>query len=79
MISNYMTRREYYNIREKIGIEQQIQTFLKYIMDMCEIYPQFKQMTLDEIKEYLNQKETVWELEIQKDLNVDEYQSDIMH
>ena len=73
-----MTRREYYNIREKIGIQQQIQTFLKNILDMSEIYPQFKQMTLDEIKEYLNQKETVWELEIQKDLNVDEYQSDTM-
>lgn len=73
-----MTRREYYNIREKIGIQQQVQIFLKNILDMSEIYPQFKQMTLDEIKEYLNQKETVWELEIQKDLNVDEYQSDTM-
>lgn len=65
-----MTRREYYNIREKIGIQQQVQTFLKYIMDMRKIYPQFNQMTLDEIYEYLNQKETVLELEIQKDLNV---------
>jgi hypothetical protein len=73
-----MTRIEYYNIREKIGIQQQVQTFLKNILDMSEIYPQFKQMTLDEIKEYLKQKETVWELEIQKDLNVDEYQSDTM-
>ena len=65
-----MTRQEYYKIREKIGIKQQVQTFLKYVMDMREIYPQFSQMTLDEIFEYLNQKETVWELEIQKDLNV---------
>ena len=65
-----MTRQEYYKIREKIGIKQQVQTFLKYVMDMCEIYPQFNQMTLDEIYEYLNQKETVWELEIEKDLNV---------
>ena len=65
-----MTRREYYNILEKIGIQQQVQTFLKYVMDMREIYPQFKQMTLDEIYEYLNQKEIIWELEIQKDLNV---------
>ena len=65
-----MTRKEYYNIREKIGIHQQVGTFLKYVMDMREIYPQFKQMTLDEIYEYLNQKETVWELEIKKDLNV---------
>lgn len=63
-----MTKKEYYNIREKIGIQQQIQTFLKYIMEMCEIYPQFKQMTLDEIKEYLNQKETFWEVEIQQEL-----------
>ena len=65
-----MTRQEYYKIREKFGIKQQVQTFLKYVMDMREIYPQFNQMTLDEIFEYLNQKETVWELEIQKDLNV---------
>ena len=65
-----MTRREYYDIREKIGIQQQVQTFIKYVFDMCEIYPQFKQMTLDEINEYLKQKETVWELEIQQDLKV---------
>ena len=43
----------------KIGTHQQVQTFIKDIMDMREIYPQFKQMTLDEIYEYLNQKETV--------------------
>ena len=65
-----MTRQEYYKIREKFGIQQQVQTFLKYVMDMSEIYPEFNQMTLDEIFEYLNQKETVLELEIQKDLNV---------
>ena len=65
-----MTKGEYYNIREKIGIQQQVQTFLKYIMNMSEIYPEFNQMTLDEIYEYLNQKETVWELEIKNDLNV---------
>ena len=65
-----MTQQEYYKIREKFGIQQQVQTFLKYVMDMCEIYPQFNQMTLDEIYEYLGQKETVWELEIKKDLNV---------
>ena len=65
-----MTRQEYYNIREKIGIQQKVQTFLNYIMDMRKIYPEFNQMTLDEIFEYLNQRETVWELEIEKDLNV---------
>lgn len=65
-----MTKREYYDIREKIGINQQVLTFIKYVMDMREIYPQFKQMTLDEIYQYLHQRETIWELEIQKDLNV---------
>ena len=65
-----MTRQEYYNIREKIGIEQQVQTFLKCVMDIREIYPQLKQKTLDEIYEYFNQRETFWELEIEKDLNV---------
>jgi len=65
-----MTRIEYYNIREKIGILQQTSDFLNQVMKMSEIYPQFKEMTLDEIYEYLNQKETVLELEIQKDLNV---------
>ena len=36
---------------------------VKYILNSTK-------MTLDEIYEYLNQKETVWELEIEKDLNV---------
>ena len=65
-----MTEIEYYNIREKIGIQQQVSTFIKCVMDMRKIYPQFKQMTLDEIYEYLNQKETVWEMEIKNDLNI---------
>ena len=65
-----MTRKEYYDIREKIGIRQQVLTFIKYVMDMREIFPQFIQMTLDEIYQYLHQRETVWELEIQRDLNV---------
>ena len=65
-----MTKKEYYNIREKIGIQQQVQTFIKYTMDMREIYSKFKQMTLDEIYEYLNQKETILEMEIQNDLNI---------
>lgn len=65
-----MTRKEYYDIREKIGIRQQVLTFINYVMDMREMYPHFKQMTLDEIYLYLHQKESFWELEIQKDLNV---------
>lgn len=66
-----MTRLEYFDIREKIGIHNQIQTFMKYIQDILEIYPQFRGWTLDSIEDYLKNKETVYELEIQKDLKVD--------
>ncbi len=65
-----MTKKEYYSVREKIGILQQTSDFLNQVIKMSEIYPQFKEMTLDEIYGYLNQRETFWELEIQKDLNV---------
>ena len=66
-----MTRLEYFDIREKISIHNQIQTFMKYIQDILEIYPQFRECTLDYVDDYLKNKETAYELEIQKDLKVD--------
>ena len=42
-----MTRREYFDIREEIGILDQISKFMRYVQDMLEIYPQFKEMTLN--------------------------------
>ena len=45
-----MTQQEYYKIREKFGIQQQVQTFLKCVMDMCEIYPQFNQVNYHRLK-----------------------------
>lgn len=65
-----MTRREYFDIREELGILHQIQTFMMYIQDMLEIYPQFREMTLNDIEEYLDNKETSFEQDIQKKLNV---------
>ena len=65
-----MTRREYFDIREEIGILNQIKTFMMYIQDMLEIYPQFREMTLNDIEEYLDNKETSYEQDIQEKLNV---------
>ena len=65
-----MTRREYFDIREEIGILGQISKFMNYVKDMLEIYPQFREMTLNDIDEFLDDRETSYEQDIQKKLNV---------
>lgn len=65
-----MTRREYFDIREEIGILGQISKFMNYVKDMLEIYPQFREMTLNDIDEFLDNRETFYEQDIQKKLNV---------
>lgn len=66
-----MTRREYFDIREEIGILGNIQKFMRYVQDMLEIYPQFREMTLNEIDEFLDNMETSYEQDIQKNLKVE--------
>lgn len=65
-----MTRKEYFEIREEIGILGNISKFINYIQEMLEIYPEFREMTLGDIDEYLDKKEISYELDIQKKLNV---------
>ena len=65
-----MTRREYFDIREEIGILGQISKFMNYVKYMLEIYPQFREMTLNDIDEFLDERETSYEQDIQKKLNV---------
>lgn len=65
-----MTRREYFDIREELGILHQIQTFMMYVQDMLEVYPQFREMTLNDIDEFLDNKEISYEQDIQEKLNV---------
>lgn len=65
-----MTRREYFDIREEIGILDQISKFMNYVKDMLEVYPQFREMTLNDIDEFLDSRETAYEQDIQKKLNV---------
>jgi len=66
-----MTRREYFDIREEIGILNNVSKFLNYVREMAEIYPQFRTMTLENIKDYLDEREVYWEQDIQKKLNVE--------
>ena len=66
-----MTRREYYDIREEIGIHGQVCNFLEYTRQMLEIYPEFRKMSLGDIHEYLDKKEIYYELDIQKKLKVE--------
>jgi hypothetical protein len=61
---------EYFDIREEIGILGNIQKFMVYVKDMLEIYPQFRGMTLDDIDDFLDKRETEYEQDIQKKLNV---------
>ena len=68
-----MTRKEYFEIREKIGILDNISKFMNYIQEMLEIYPEFREMTLSDIDEYLDKKETKYEQNIQEQLKVDSY------
>ena len=66
-----MTRREYFDIREEIGILDQTKTFMRYVQDMLEVYPQFREMTLNDIDEFLDSRETSYEQDIQKKLKVE--------
>ena len=65
-----MTRREYFDIMEEIGILGNIRKFMVYVKDMLEIYPQFREMTLNDIDDFLDKRETEYEQGIQKKLNV---------
>lgn len=65
-----MTKQEYYNIREDFATLSMISKFLQCTKDMLETYPFFKEMNLKEIKEYLDKRETEYELNIEKKLNV---------
>ena len=66
-----MNRNEYFEIREEIGILNNVSKFLNYVREMTEIYPQFRTMTLENIKDYLDEREVYWEQDIQKKLNVE--------
>jgi len=66
-----MNRQEYFKIREEIDILRQIAKFMGYVQEMLEVYPQFREMTLNDIDEYLDNRETKYEMDIQNKLNVE--------
>lgn len=67
----FMDEEMYFAYAKEIDILENIQKFMKYIQDMLEVYPEFREMTLNDIDEYLDKKEISYEQYIQKKLNVE--------
>ena len=44
---------------------------MRYVQDMLEVYPQFREMNLNDIDEFLDSRETSYEQDIQKKLKVE--------
>lgn len=65
-----MDKVEYYSIREDIGIANKIGTFQQYIMDILEVYPMLKDMTLEDAKWWFFNRQCEWNQKIQDKLNV---------
>lgn len=66
-----MTRQEYFNARESIGISDNITKMITNLDDIFEMYPQLLKKTGDEIKQYLIDRSCYYEKLIQIQLNVD--------
>lgn len=53
-----MTRKEYYSLREDIGIIDNISKLINYINEILDIYPNLNNCTLQEVKEWLIERHT---------------------
>lgn len=65
-----MKRQEYYDLRELVYIQYQIDKFSQYVKEMLDAYP-FEKMTLDDIKEYLKERAFEVEQDVRHRLNVE--------
>jgi hypothetical protein len=65
-----MSRDEYFSIREDIGIQLRYNEYLDAIFKIYDVYPNLRECTLTQIKEYFQNKSAKKEIEIQKRLNV---------
>lgn len=66
-----MTRQEYFNARESIGISNNITKMINNLDEIFERYPQLLNKTGDEIKQYLIDRSCYFETLIKTQLNVD--------
>lgn len=67
-----MTRKEYYNLREVISIHNKTIEYLNQINNIYIMYPELRNMTLSEVREWFKERDWYWEQEVQKALNVEE-------
>ena len=65
-----MNKQEYYNIREEVGILNNISKMIDDLNDIMETYWQTKTMTLEDTKKWLYDRHASYELKLQNNLNV---------
>lgn len=65
-----MDKQKYYNIREEIGILNNISKMINDLDDIMEMYWQTKTMTLEDTKKWLYDRHTAFELKLQNELDV---------
>lgn len=51
-----MDKREYYNLKEMFSIMQNIAKMVDNVSEILEIYPNIKDMSLKDVKEYLTDR-----------------------
>ena len=69
-----MNKREYYDIREKIGFTDAIPDYINSLKKIMEVYPPLKDMTLEDAKEWLTERFDNLNMEIQNAcVTTDEY------
>ena len=65
-----MTKQEYNDVREQIGIQNNICTYLKNIKEVMDAYPQLKGETLQDVFRWLLDRHVYWENNIKKSCDV---------
>lgn len=66
-----MNRKKYFEVREDLGIQNQLNTYLGVFNEICEVYAPMKNMSISEFRDYLKQMITTFENKIQEQLNVE--------
>lgn len=66
-----MNRKKYFDVRENLGVQNQLNAYLSVFNEICEKYAPMKEMSISEFRDYLKQMITSFENKIQEQLNVE--------
>lgn len=66
-----MNRKKYFDVRENLGVQNQLNVYLSVFNEICEKYAPMKEMSISEFRDYLKQMITSFENKIQEQLNVE--------